>query len=122
MAGDGRDGAAGPPGRAAPPPLPPPDLEAIVEAYDAQTSQLQSLQSFRVRRVLLVASLYDSYTLSEGAHLAELIFTTFQSLSLEGPPEITRVSTRGRALELLGARPFDIVITIAAVAESCRAA
>ena len=117
MAGDGRDGAAGPPGRAAPPPLPPPDLEAIVEAYDAQTSQLQSLQSFRVRRVLLVASLYDSYTLSEGAHLAELIFTTFQSLSLEGPPEITRVSTRGRALELLGARPFDIVITIAAVSD-----
>lgn len=119
MSQDGRDGASAPPGRPAPSaalaPVAAPDLEAIVEAYDVQTSQLQTLLSFRVRRVLLVASLYDSYTLSEGAHLAELIFTTFQSLSLEGPPEITRVSTRARALEALAERPFDIVITIAAV-------
>lgn len=119
MGEDGRSGASAPPGRPAPSaglaPGLAPDLEAIVEAYDVQTSQLQTLLSFRVRRVLLVASLYDSYTLSEGAHLAELIFTTYQSLSLEGPPEITRVSTRARALEALADRPFDIVITIAAV-------
>ena len=101
MGEDGRSGAIASPGRPAPLPGPAPDLEAIVEAYDVQTSQLQTLLSFRVRRVLLVASLYDSYTLSEGAHLAELIFTTYQSLSLEGPPEITRVSTRARALEAL---------------------
>lgn len=110
-----REAVRAPAGRPAPPSSLAPDLEAIVEAHDTQMGQLQTLLSFRVRRVLLVASLYDSYTLSEGAHLAELIFTTHQSLSLEGPPEITRVSTRARALEALSERPFDIVITIAAV-------
>ena len=35
-----------------------------------------------MRDILLVASLYDSFTLSEGKHLTELIFGTYHNLSL----------------------------------------
>lgn len=87
-------------------------LERLVEEHDAEAAALQTLLAQRVRRILLVASLYDSYTLSEGEHLAELILGATHNLSLTALPEIRRVSTRARALELLGRERFDVVIAI----------
>lgn len=88
-------------------------MERLIEAHDAQSAQLQTLAAHRVRRILLVASLYDSFTLSEGEHLAELISSAYHNLGPVGLPEVTRVSTRTRALEALARRPFDMVITFA---------
>jgi len=98
-----------------------PSLAEIVDSYDAQAAQLQSLQSRRVRDIMLVASLYDSYTLSEGKHLTELIFGAYHNLSLTATPRITRVSTRRRALELLAGQHFDMVITMTQVADMAAA-
>ncbi|MFN2115507.1 MAG: PEP/pyruvate-binding domain-containing protein, partial [Anaerolineae bacterium] len=92
-------------------------LEELVESYDAQAAKLQTVQAGRVRDILLVASLYDSFTLSEGKHLTELIFGEYYSLSLSSSPRITRVSTRGKALQLLAERDFDLVITMSQVAD-----
>ena len=92
-------------------------LSEIVDSYDSQAALLQSLQTRRVRDILLVASLYDSYTLSEGEHLTELIFGAYYNLSLTATPRITRVPTRRRALELLAVQRFDMVITMSQVAD-----
>jgi len=89
------------------------DIERLIEAHDALSAQLQTLAAHRVRRILLVASLYDSFTLSEGEHLAELISGAFHNLAPVALPELTRVSTRARALEALAHQPFDMVITFA---------
>jgi len=94
-----------------------PALLDLVESYDAQTAELQTLQARRVNRILLVASLYDSFILSEGEHLSELVTGAYLDLSLSPPPHITRVSTRARAIEVLAAEPFDLVITMAQVAD-----
>lgn len=93
------------------------DLERRVEAFDAQSGELQTLQQHRVHEILLVASLYDSYSLSEGKHLSELIFGAYHHHSLSTPPRITRVSSREGALGLLAERPFDLVITMAQVSD-----
>lgn len=90
-----------------------PALQRLAESYDLQSAELQTLQLNRVREILLVASLYDSYTLSEGEHLAELIIGEYHNLYLSGPPRIMRVSTRSEALTLLKQRRFDMVITMA---------
>lgn len=92
-------------------------LEQLVEARDAQSAQLQTLLAHRVNSILLVASLYDSFTLSEGQHLAELILGAYDNLSLTAQPHITRVSTRAQALERLAQRRFDLVITIGQVGD-----
>jgi hypothetical protein len=94
-----------------------PTLAEIVDSYDAQAAQLQSVQAQRVRDILLVASLYDSYTLSEGEHLSALISGSYHDLSLTASPRITRVPTRGKALQLLADGTFDLVITMSQVAD-----
>lgn len=94
-----------------------PELERLVESFDTHSEELQTLQRHKVRNILLVASLYDSFTLSEGKHLSELIYGAYHNLSLSTPPHITRVSTRAKALRLLEDLRFDLVITMAQVAD-----
>jgi DNA-binding response OmpR family regulator len=94
-----------------------PILDRMVETYDQQSIGFDSLRPFHVRDVLLVASLYDSYTLAEDGRLAEQIFGEFHNLSLSAPAYLTRVATAERALELLRERPFDLVITMARVGD-----
>lgn len=94
-----------------------PELERLVESFDTHSEELQTLQRHKVRNILLVASLYDSFTLSEGKHLSELIYGAYHNLSLSTPPHIMRVSTRAKALRLLEDMRFDLVITMAQVAD-----
>lgn len=66
----------------------------------------------RVRRILLVASLYDSFILTEDGHLNEALLRQFLDLNLSHNPDLRRVSTGAEALaHLRGQHAFDLVIT-----------
>ena len=94
-----------------------PILDRVVESYTRGQVSFEQLRPHNVRDVLLVASLYDSYTLAEDGRLTERIFGAFHDLSLSGPAYLTRVATAEDALELLRARRFDVVITMARVGD-----
>uniref|UniRef100_A0A832I404 Histidine kinase n=1 Tax=Eiseniibacteriota bacterium TaxID=2212470 RepID=A0A832I404_UNCEI len=67
---------------------------------------------FRVNDILLVSSLYDSFTLQEDGRLNELILGEFLELSLHHTPGLTHVSSGREALALARAhRRFDLVLT-----------
>lgn len=67
---------------------------------------------FKIRDILLVSSLYDSYLFEEDGQLFELIREEFQSLNLSHPPEITQATSGREALELLASgERYDLVIT-----------
>jgi CheY-like chemotaxis protein len=73
---------------------------------------LQSLMPFRVQDILLVSSLYDSFTLREDGRLNELIVSEFLELSLYHTPGLTHVSSGAEALALAKAdRRFDLIIS-----------
>jgi DNA-binding NarL/FixJ family response regulator len=82
------------------------------QEYDPSHAVFRDLLSFRVREVLLVSSLYDSYILQEDGQLAESLDAEYHQLNLSYAPRITQVSTAAAALEILGVRPFDLVITM----------
>jgi DNA-binding NarL/FixJ family response regulator len=92
-------------------------LDSIVESYRQQSGGFHALRPFQVRDILLVASLYDSYTLAEDGRLTEQIFGEFHELSLSVPAYITRVPTGEAALDLLRDRRFNLVITMARVGD-----
>ena len=72
----------------------------------------------RVRRILLICSSYDRFSLEEDGRIEKQISQEYAELELSNPPEIRRVETTVQALELLeeGER-FDLVITMYFVGE-----
>ncbi len=72
----------------------------------------------RVRRILLICSSYDRFSLEEDGRIEKQISQEYAELELSNPPEIRRVETTAQALDLLekGER-FDLVITMYFVGE-----
>jgi CheY-like chemotaxis protein len=68
------------------------------------------LMKFKVREILLVATVYDAFILEEEDILTEKIFGEYHQLNLSSAPRITNVSFGPEALEMLASHAFDMVI------------
>jgi CheY-like chemotaxis protein len=74
--------------------------------------RFQDLMRFRVRKILLVSSLYDSFILAEDGQLNEALLREYLELNLSQNPDLTRVSTGAEALEAAATRGrFDLIIS-----------
>ena len=79
--------------------------------YENRFQRFQDLMRDRVREVLLVASLYDSFILSEDGRLHEELLNQYLGLNLATTPGITRVSNEAEALRLgQNLKRFDLII------------
>ncbi len=77
-----------------------------------------SLMQKRIRKVLLICSSYDAYTLEEDGRIDGQINREYFDLNLSNPPSFTRVNTSTEALELLRNHDdFDLVISMLNVGE-----
>jgi len=85
-------------------------LEADI--FGSRVKRFQKLMRFKIRDILLVSSLYDSYLFEEDGRLYELIREEYQTLNLSHAPEITHVTTGKEAIELSKEENrFDLIIT-----------
>jgi hypothetical protein len=88
----------------------------LVSAYDEARRErniFHDLMRFRVREVLLVASLYDSFVVESDGVLTEQIYGEYFKLNLNTVPRVTSAYTSDSALELFREDRFDLVILIA---------
>ncbi len=85
-----------------------PDID--LKDYESGLAKFDSLMPFKIKDILLVSSLYDSFILEEDGHLAQMIFREYVELNLSHAPHIKRVSTGEEALELIKTRKFDLII------------
>src|SRR5262245_46202089 len=77
-----------------------------------RTRIFQDLMRHRVRHILLVSSLYDSFILSEDGHLNDALLRQFTDLRLSENPDIIRVSSGAEALAVAkGEGTFDMIVT-----------
>lgn len=77
-----------------------------------QLRRFQDLVQKRVRHILLVSNLYDSFILAEDGQLNEALLRQYLDLNLSQNPDLTRVSEGGEALALaLAERRFDMILT-----------
>ncbi|MBD3258478.1 histidine kinase, partial [candidate division GN15 bacterium] len=89
-------------------------IEKLVDelGYRRPFHEFQNLMHHRVREVLLVSSLYDSYILEEDGRLYELILSGYIDLNLSHAPGLTRVSSGGEAVRMAsGEKHYDLIIT-----------
>ena len=65
----------------------------------------------RVRRILLVSSLYDSFVMAEEGQLQETLLGHFLDLNVSQTPDLVQVSSAAAALSALADDgPFDLVV------------
>jgi CheY-like chemotaxis protein len=83
----------------------------VQEGRIAAWQDFVDLARFRVQEILLVSSLYDSFTLAEDGQLHELVLSEFLDLNLRQPPAITRVSTGREALARATDGRFNLILT-----------
>ncbi len=82
------------------------------EGYSTRIQKFQKLMRYKVREVLLVSSLYDSYLFEEDGQIYDLIRQEYQGLNLSHVPEFTHVMSGIEALEIVQEdNHFDLIIT-----------
>lgn len=75
-------------------------------------SGFDRLMPFRIRDILLVSSLYDSFVIEQDGRLTELLLSEYAQLNLSYAPMVTRVSSGEEALARLQEQRFDLIITM----------
>ncbi len=68
------------------------------------------LMPFKVKEILLIANLYDAFSIEKEGRFTEHILGEYYKLNLTSLPRITGVSNEEEALLLLKQRHFDLVI------------
>jgi len=75
-------------------------------------TDFHELMRYRIRDILMVSSLYDSFVLGEESGLYELLLNEYMGLNLSHPPDTRRVSGGGDAIEYIRAgNRIDLIIT-----------
>lgn len=78
---------------------------------------IEELMPRRVREILLVSTLYDSFILEEEGRFSDKLFSEYLELNLSSPPRLTRMSTGEEALSALRKTKFDLVMIVTRVAD-----
>jgi vacuolar-type H+-ATPase subunit F/Vma7 len=68
------------------------------------------LMPFKVREILLIANLYDAYSIEEEGRFSEQVLGKYYQLHLTSVPRITGVSSLEEAMETLSVKHYDLVI------------
>jgi len=86
----------------------------IIEYYNKYKfgdDVLRKLMGFRVKKILLISTVYDAFVFERDALLGEQVFGEYMELNLSSPPEIEAVPTGEVALKQIKTNKYDLIIT-----------
>jgi len=90
-------------------------LQRFLDRHNAERDVFHDLQPFKVKEILLVANLYDAYTIEGEGRFADHILGEYYHMSLTSIPRVTGVSSEEEAFNRLKARHYDMVIIMIGV-------
>jgi len=73
------------------------------------------LMPFKVKEILLVANLYDAYSIEKEGRFSEHVLGEYNQLNLTSMPRITGVSSEEEAFTQLESKHFDLIIFMVGV-------
>ncbi|HYQ58949.1 MAG TPA: PEP/pyruvate-binding domain-containing protein, partial [Draconibacterium sp.] len=88
-------------------------LSTIYKKRKNDRDIFQELMPTKVKEVLLVATLYDSYSIVREGQFSDKIFGEYLQLNLYAAPRFTSVHSKEEALLILQHRDFDLIIVMA---------
>ncbi|MBG0859540.1 MAG: pyruvate, phosphate dikinase [Bacteroidales bacterium] len=90
-------------------------LQKFLERHNAERDVFHDLQPFKVKEILLVANLYDAYSIEGEGRFSDHMLGEYYQLSLTSLPRVTGVSSEEEAFNRLRARHYDMVIIMIGV-------
>jgi hypothetical protein len=90
-------------------------LQKFLDRHNAERDVFHDLQPFKVKEILLVANLYDAYSIEGEGRFADHILGEYYQMSLTSIPRVTGVSGEEEAFNRLKARHYDMVIIMIGV-------
>lgn len=90
-------------------------LQRFLERYNAERDIFHDLMPFKVKEILLVANLYDAYSIEGEGRFSEYIFGEYHQLNLTSMPRVTGVSGLDEAMERMRSKHFDLIIVMVGV-------
>ncbi len=90
-------------------------LQSFLNRTNANRDLYHDLMPFKVREILLVANLYDAYSIEKEGRFSEHVLGEYYQLSLSTMPRITGVSSKEEVMEQLNAKHYDLVIIMLGV-------
>jgi len=90
-------------------------LQKFLDRHNAERDVFHDLQPFKVKEILLVANLYDAYSIEGEGRFADHILGEYYHMSLTSIPRVTGVSSEEEAFKRLKARHYDMVIVMIGV-------
>ncbi|HOX74941.1 MAG TPA: PEP/pyruvate-binding domain-containing protein [Bacteroidales bacterium] len=85
-------------------------LQKFLERHNAERDVFHDLQPFKVKEILLVANLYDAYSIEGEGRFVDHMLGEYHQMSLTSLPRLTGVSGEEEAFNRLKARHYDMVI------------
>ena len=87
-------------------------LQTFLNRTNYNRDLYHDLMPFKVKEILLVANLYDAYSIEKEGRFSEHVLGEFYSLSLSTMPRITGVSTIAEVMEQLNTKHYDLIIVM----------
>jgi hypothetical protein len=85
-------------------------LQRFLERHNAERDVFHDLQPFKVKEILLVANLYDAYSIEGEGRFSDHLLGEYYQLSLTSLPRVTGVSSEEEAFNKLRSRHYDMII------------
>ncbi|MGD0342101.1 MAG: hypothetical protein ABSA76_10390, partial [Bacteroidales bacterium] len=90
-------------------------LQKFLERHNAERDVFHDLQPFKVKEILLVANLYDAYSIEGEGRFSDHMLGEYYQLSLTSLPRVTGVTGEEEAFNKLKSRHFDMIIIMVGV-------
>ena len=90
-------------------------LQNFMHRNNAARDIYHDLMPFKVKEILLVATLYDAYAIENEGRFTEQVMGGFYHLHLTQVPRVTGVTTYNEAMAKLNEKHFDLIIVMVGV-------
>jgi DNA-binding NarL/FixJ family response regulator len=90
-------------------------LQRFLNRHNAERDVFHDLMPFKVREILLIANLYDAYSIEGEGRFADHILGEYYQMNPTSVPRVTGVSSEEEAFSRLKTRYYDIIIIMVGV-------
>ena len=90
-------------------------LQKFLDRHNAERDVFHDLMPFKVKEILLVANLYDAYSIEGEGRFSDHMLGEYYQMSLTSIPRVTGVSGEEEAFTRLKARHYDMIIIMIGV-------